>query len=84
MRTGDIIKHKKWKDIAFEIDSVKWLDSGVEVTSEYINLGYTTSWHLGVGVHSHVITQPESWDIMLTSEDKCKRYNKWKTLNQKV
>ena len=77
MSPGDIIRHKKWKDIAFQVDSVIDTGNAWQVMGEYINLGYTNSWHLGIGVHSHVITKPSEWERMCTDKDKCLRYNKW-------
>jgi hypothetical protein len=82
MKPGDIIKHKRWKDLALEVLYISPATDGVMVHGEYINMGFTSSWHLGIGQHSHIILHNKQgeWERMLEGAHSSIRYNKWKSL----
>jgi hypothetical protein len=82
MRIGDIIKHKRWKDIALEVLRISPTTGGYVVQGEYINMGFTSSWHMNIGEHSHVLLHSKmaDWERMIEGMHPSIRYNKWVAL----
>ena len=81
-RSGDIIKHIKFRDTAILIKKVFRLPHKIKITGQYINQGFAKTWPLGVKAKLSIsIENLKDWAICMEPDLKCIRQAKWRSLN---
>ena len=82
LRTGMIIKHEAFMDVAFWVDKCHgpFGKSGkLKVRGRWINMGFIQSYHIGITQKFEILAKEyDKWFKCLEPEAKCIRYAKWK------
>ena len=85
VRTGNVIKHKKFMDVAFHVGKVRGPygpNGRVEITGAWINQGYVKSWILCI-TQKLILTDAQikaEWQVCLEPDADCFRHVQWKDL----
>jgi len=74
---SEVIKHNKWKDVAFKVNTV-WMGENVVLKGFYLNQGFDKTFFLILSNIQFKIEDIENWLYCLNKEDKCIRYSPWK------
>ncbi len=85
LRYGNIIRHERAMDVAFEISKVTGPygpNQKIEITGRWINMGFVESFHLHV-LQKIKLSKEELkyWQFCLEPRAKCIRYAKWHSIS---
>ena len=75
VNSGDVIRHKKFMDVACVVLSNHYSTFKVD----WINTGFVDSYMMGVK-QTIKIRNLKDWQICITPNDKCLRYATWRNL----
>lgn len=76
-----MIKHKRWRDVAFQVMGV-WVGDQVVMQGNYLNQGFDKTYYLLAGDIKVKIDNIGEWLYCLGRADRCIRYSEWRKLDQ--
>jgi hypothetical protein len=85
IRNGDIIRHAKFKDVAFYITAVFTFSTGIMVRGYWVNQGFVETYFVPTDVDSHLIAE-DDLPLWLKCDEptaKCIRNSTWTQLELK-
>lgn len=85
VRPGNVIKHSKFMDVAFEVTKVRGPygpNERIEVSGWWLNQGYVNSWNMGVHqkLRFTVAQLKADWSVCMFPHVDCIRDTAWKPL----
>lgn len=76
--TYQTIKHERFKDVAFYVQTHYEVNDKHLLGGYWINQGFVESWIIEKDII--ILDNFNEWLICETPEDKCIRYSKWKSI----
>jgi len=81
LRTGNIIKHKNFMDVAIIVNTCDKYGSYYMISGEFINQGFDETYPMGQYKTFKIETNKLSdWSVCTQPSTQCIRYSNWKEL----